>query len=60
MQTHLVIAIIDGAQAIRLLLAWSPADAELRARYMWRDSTIASLEVHVALDIVVPDDWEVL
>jgi hypothetical protein len=58
MQTFLVIAIIDGAQAIRLMLAWSVADAELRARYLWRDNAITSLEVHAPLDVTVPDDWE--
>lgn len=58
MQTFLVIAIIDNAQTIRLMLAWSPSDAELRARYLWRDSIITSLEVHAPLDVTVPDDWE--
>ena len=58
MQTFLVIAIIDNAQTIRLILAWSPSDAELRARYLWRDSTITSLQVHAPLDVTVPDDWE--
>ena len=58
MQTFLVIAIIDGAQAIRLMLAWSVADAELRARYLWRDNVITSVEVHAPLDVTVPDEWE--
>lgn len=58
MQTFLVVAVIDGAQALRLMLAWSVADAELRARYLWRDNTIASLEVHAPLDVTVPDEWE--
>jgi hypothetical protein len=58
MQTFLAIAIIDGAQAIRLMLAWSVADAERRARYLWRDNVITSVEVHAPLDITVPDDWE--
>ena len=46
MQTLLVIAIIDGAQVIRLMLGWSLADVELRARYLWRDNAITSLEVY--------------
>ena len=58
MQTFLVIAIIDDAQTIRLMLAWSVADAELRARYLLRDSIITSLEVHAPLDVTVPDEWE--
>lgn len=58
MQTHLIIAIIDGAQTIRLMLGWSPADAERRARYLWRDNVITSLEVHAPLDVTVPDEWE--
>jgi hypothetical protein len=58
MQTYLVIAIIDSTQVIRLMLAWSPSDAERRARYMWRDSTITNLEVNAALDIIVPEDFE--
>lgn len=58
MQSYLIIAIIDGTQAIRLMLGWSPSDAERRARYMWRDNTITSLEVHAPLDVTVPDEWE--
>ena len=60
MQTLLVIAIIDGAQVIRLMLGWSPADVELRARYLWRDNAITSLEVHAPLNVTVPDEWEAL
>ena len=58
MQTYLIIAVIDGTQAIRLLLGWSPDDAERRARYLWRDNAITSLEVHAPLDVTVPDEWE--
>jgi hypothetical protein len=58
MQTFLVIAIVDGAQLIRLLLGWSPEDAERRARYLWRDNAITSLEVNAPLDVTVPDEWE--
>lgn len=58
MQTFLVMANIDGAQVIRLMLGWSLADVELRARYLWRDNSITLLEVHAPLDITVPDDWE--
>lgn len=58
MQTFLIVAVIDGAQALRLMLAWSVADAELRARYLWRDSVITALEVHAPLDVTVPDEWE--
>ena len=58
MQTFLVIAIIDGVQLTRLLLGWSPADAERRARYLWRDNVITSVEVHAPLDVTVPDEWE--
>ena len=58
MQTFLVIAIIEGVQLARLLLGWSPDDVERRARYLWRDNSITSLEVHAPLDITVPDDWE--
>lgn len=58
MQAYLVIAIIDSTQVIRLMLAWSPSDAERRARYLWRDSVITSLEVHAPLDVTVPDEWE--
>ena len=43
---------------MRRLLGWSPADAERRARYLWRDSIITSLEVHAPLDVTVADDWE--
>ena len=58
MQTYLIIAVIDGTQAVRLMLGWSPEDAERRARYLWRDNTITSLEVHAPLDVTVPDEWE--
>ena len=58
MQTFLVIAIIEGVQLTRLLLGWSPDDVERRARYLWRDNAITSLEVHAPLDVTVPDDWE--
>ena len=58
MQTYLIIAVIDGTQAIRLMLGWSPEDAERRARYLWRDNAITSLEVHAPLDVTVPDEWE--
>ena len=58
MQTFLVIAVIDNAQLVRLLLGWSPEDAERRARYLWRDNAITSLEVHAPLDVTVPDEWE--
>ena len=58
MQTFLVIAVIDNAQLARLLLGWSPDDAERRARYLWRDNAITSLEVHAPLDVTVPDEWE--
>jgi hypothetical protein len=58
MQTFLVIAIIDGVQLTRLLLGWSPDDVERRARYLWRDNAITSLEVHAPLDVTVPDEWE--
>lgn len=58
MQTYLIIAVIDGTQAVRLMLGWSPEDAERRARYLWRDNTITSLEVHATLDVTVPDEWE--
>jgi len=60
MQTFLVIAIIEGVQLARLLLGWSPDDAERRARYLWRDNAITSLEVHAPLDVTVPDEWEAL
>ena len=55
---HLVIAIIDGTQTIRLMLGWSPEDVELRARYFWRDNVITSVEVHQALDVTIPEDWQ--
>lgn len=55
---HLVIAIIDGTQTIRLMLGWSPEDVELRARYFWRDTVIASIEVHQALDVTIPEGWQ--
>ena len=58
MQTYLIIAVIDGTQAIRLMLGWSPEDAERRARYLGRDTAITSLEVHAPLDVTVPDEWE--
>ena len=58
MQTVLVIAVIDNAQLVRLLLGWSPEDAERRARYLWRDNAITSLEVNAPLDVTVPDEWE--
>ena len=58
MQTFLVIAVIDNAQLVRLLLGWSPEDAERRARYLWRDNAITSLEVNAPLDVTVPDEWE--
>ena len=58
MQTYLIIAVIDGTQAIRLMLGWSPEDAERRARYLWRDNAITSLEVNAPLDVTVPDEWE--
>ena len=55
---HLVIAIIDGTQTIRLMLGWSPEDVELRARYLWRDNVITSVEVHQALDVTIPEGWQ--
>tara|TARA_R110000868_G_scaffold135280_3_gene347745 strand:- start:801 stop:977 length:177 start_codon:yes stop_codon:yes gene_type:complete len=55
---HLVIAIIDGTQTIRLMLGWSPEDVELRARYFWRDNVITSVEVHQAIDITIPEGWQ--
>ena len=55
---HLVIAIIDGTQTIRLMLGWSPEDVELRARYFWRDNVITSVEVHQALDVTIPEGWQ--
>lgn len=55
---HLVIAIIDGTQTIRLMLGWSPEDVELRARYFWRDNVITSIEVHQALDVTIPEGWQ--
>jgi hypothetical protein len=55
---HLVIAIIDGTQTIRLMLGWSPEDVELRARYFWRDNVITSVEVHQALDVTMPEGWQ--
>jgi hypothetical protein len=55
---HLVIAIIDGTQTIRLMLGWSPDDVELRARYFWRDNVITSVEVHQALDVTIPEGWQ--
>ena len=58
MQTYLIIAVIDGTQAIRLMLGWSPEDAERRARYLWRDNAITSLEVHAPLGVIVPEEWE--
>lgn len=55
---HLVIAIIDGTQTIRLMLGWSPEDVELRARYFWRDNVITSVEVYQALDVTIPEGWQ--
>jgi hypothetical protein len=55
---HLVIAIIDGTQTIRLMLGWSPEDVELRARYFWRDNVITSVEVHQAIDVTIPEGWQ--
>ena len=55
---HLVFAIIDGTQTIRLMLGWSPEDVELRARYFWRDNVITSVEVHQALDVTIPEGWQ--
>lgn len=55
---HLVIAIIDGTQTIRLMLGWSPEDVEQRARYHWRDNVITSIEVHQALDVTIPEGWQ--
>jgi len=58
MQTYLIIAVVDGVQFTRLALGWSSEDAERRARYLWRDNAITSLEVHAPLDVTVPDEWE--
>lgn len=55
---HLVIAIIDGTQTIRLMLGWSLEDVEQRARYFWRDNVITSIEVHQALDVTIPEGWQ--
>ena len=55
---HLVIAIVDGTQTIRLMLGWSPEDVELRARYFWRDNVITSVEVYQALDVTIPEGWQ--
>jgi hypothetical protein len=55
---HLVIATVDGVQIVRLMLGWSPGDVEMRARYYWRNNTVSSLEVHQALDVTVPEDWQ--
>lgn len=55
---HLVIAIIDGTQTIRLMLGWSVEDVEQRARYFWRDNVITSVEVHQALDVTIPEGWQ--
>jgi hypothetical protein len=52
---YLVIAIIDGAQYIRLFAGWSTEDVDARARYFWRDSNITSVEVHPTLDVTLPD-----
>lgn len=55
---HLVIAIIDGTQTIRLIFGWSAEDAEQRARYFWRDNVITSIEVHQTLDVTIPEGWQ--
>jgi hypothetical protein len=58
MSSFFVIATVDNVQVFRVLLAWSTQDADLRARYLWRDQVISSLEILEPLDIVVPDDFE--
>lgn len=58
MKSFFVIATVDGVQVMRIILGWSAPDAELRARYLWRDQVISSLEVLEPLDILVPDDFE--
>jgi hypothetical protein len=52
---YLVIAIIDGAQYIRLFAGWSIEDVDARARYFWRDSNITSVEVHPTIDVTIPE-----
>lgn len=58
MKSFFVIATVDGVQVMRIILGWSAPDAELRARYLWRDQVISSLEVLEPLHILVPDDFE--
>ena len=58
MKNYLVIATIDGTQLIRMFLAWSVGDAQIRARYFWRESTINSLEVHETIIVDFPDNFE--
>jgi hypothetical protein len=58
MQSFFVVATVDNAQIMRVILGWSVPDVELRARYLWRDQVISSLEILEPLDIVVPDDFE--
>ena len=58
MKSFFVIATVDGVQTMRIILGWSALDAGLRARYLWRDQVLSSLEVLEPLDIVVPDDFE--
>jgi hypothetical protein len=58
MSTFLISANIDGAQLYRLFSAWNAADAELRARYFWRNNTINTLEVSGVLDVEVPPDYD--
>jgi hypothetical protein len=57
MSIFLISAQIDGTQLYRLFSAWNAADAELRARYFWRNNTINTLEVSSVLDVEVPPDY---
>jgi hypothetical protein len=56
---YLVTAVIDGGRYLRLFSGQSIEDVETRARYFWRDNTIASIEVHPTIDVTVPDGWQV-
>ena len=58
MKIHLVIAVIDGSQVLRLVLGLSPEDVETRARYLWADANLQSIEVHPVMELTLPPPVE--